>query len=117
VAAVDSRSNASLPRPTVRCITSREAAAYRGIGVTLLDSLGVPVVRFGRRLVYDRMDLDAWLDAYKARQRGTAASNTAIDATTSRNEGDLVADRRISAAYVQALGLNREGARKRSRLR
>jgi hypothetical protein len=52
----------SLPRPLARCLTKEEAADYLGIGVTLLSELNVPSVRLGRRCVYDRVDLDGWLD-------------------------------------------------------
>src|SRR5689334_21695533 len=55
--------------PEVRCLGKEQAAAYLGIGVTLLAELGVPAVKFGRRLVYDRIDLDAWLEEYKRRGR------------------------------------------------
>lgn len=55
--------------PPVRCLTAEQAAAYLGIGVTLLAELQVPSVRFGRRRVYDRVDLDAWLEDYKHRGR------------------------------------------------
>ena len=53
----------SLPLPPVRCLSKEQAAVYLGIGVTLLSQLDVPHVRFGRRCVYDRVDLDAWLEA------------------------------------------------------
>ena len=64
----------TLPRPLARCLTKDEAADYLGIGVTLLTELDVPCVRLGRRCVYDRVDLDAWLDEYK--QRGRAGKET-----------------------------------------
>ena len=51
-----------LPRPVVRCLTKHEAAEYLGIGVTMLEHLRIPGIHFGRRCVYDRVDLDAWLD-------------------------------------------------------
>jgi excisionase family DNA binding protein len=58
-----------LARPMVRCLTKDEAADYLGIGLTLFDELRIPAVRFGRRCLYDRVDLDAWLDEYKQRGR------------------------------------------------
>ena len=60
---------ATLPLPRVRCLTKEQAADYLGIGVTLLSELGVPCVKFGRRSVYDVIDLDAWLSEYKNRGR------------------------------------------------
>ena len=51
-----------LPLPVVRCLSKEQAAVYLGIGVTLLAQLGVPCIRLGRRQVFDRVDLDAWLD-------------------------------------------------------
>ena len=64
----------SLPVPAARCLTKDQAAAYLGIGVTLLASLQVPTIKFGRRCVYDVVDLDAWLEDYK--QRGRAGKET-----------------------------------------
>ena len=58
-----------LSLPAIRCLTKEQAAAYLGIGVTLLAEVGVPFVKFGRRCVYDRVDLDAWLEEYKHRGR------------------------------------------------
>ena len=62
-------SETRLSLPPVRCLTKSEAAAYLGIGVTLFEQQRIPAVRFGRRVVYDRVDLDAWLDEYKHRGR------------------------------------------------
>jgi len=58
-----------LPLPAARCLSKEQAAAYLGIGVTLLAQLDVPSVHFGRRCVYDRVDLDAWLDDHKGERR------------------------------------------------
>ncbi|MDE0312594.1 MAG: hypothetical protein OXI52_10050 [Caldilineaceae bacterium] len=41
-----------------RCLSREQAARYLGIGRTLLRRIGPPPVRLGRRLVYDRVDLD-----------------------------------------------------------
>lgn len=59
----------SLPFPPVRCLSKEQAAIYLGIGVTLLAQLDVPHIRLGRRCVYDRVDLDAWLDETKGERR------------------------------------------------
>src|SRR5713226_8600904 len=58
-----------LSLPAIRCLTKEQAAAYLGIGATLLAELGVPFVKLGRRCVYDKVDLDAWLEEYKRRGR------------------------------------------------
>ena len=63
------KDNLDLPLPTARCLSKEQAADYLGIGVTLLMELSVPHVRFGRRCVFDKVDLDAWLDDYKQRGR------------------------------------------------
>lgn len=63
-----------LPLPAVRCLTKEQAAEYLGIGVTLLTEIGPKPVKFGRRSVFDLIDLDAWLDEYK--QRGRAGKET-----------------------------------------
>ena len=61
--------NDALPLPFPRCLTKEQAARYLGIGLTLFMELGIPCVRFGRRAVYDLVDLDRWLDEYKNRGR------------------------------------------------
>ena len=58
-----------LPLPPVRCLSKDQVAVYLGIGATLLAQLDVPHVRLGRRRVYDRVDLDAWLDEHKGERR------------------------------------------------
>ena len=58
-----------LPLPSTRGLSRNQAAAYLGIGITLLAEQGVPFVQIGRRCIYDRVDLDAWLDEYKHRGR------------------------------------------------
>ena len=64
-----------LPLPPVRCLSKEQAALYLGIGVTLFAQLNVPHVRFGRRCVYDRVDLDAWLDETKGERRRAGKEN------------------------------------------
>ena len=65
----------SLPLPPVRCLSKEQAAIYLGIGVTLLAQLDVLFVRLGRRCVYDRVDLDAWLDDTKGERRRAGKDN------------------------------------------
>jgi hypothetical protein len=52
-----------------RCLSQKEAARYLGIGRTLFARIGPAAIRLGRRRVYDRIDLDRWLDDYKSRGR------------------------------------------------
>ena len=66
---------AGLPLPVARCLSKEQAAAYLGIGLTLLAALAVPHVRFGRRCVYDKLDIDAWLDDYKDERRRAGKDN------------------------------------------
>ena len=63
------RPQEGLPLPAARCLSKEQAATYLGIGLTLLAELSVPHVRFGRRCVYDKLDIDAWLDDYKDERR------------------------------------------------
>jgi hypothetical protein len=100
--------------PAIRCLTKKEAAAYLGIGVTLLAELGVPSIRFGRRLVYDRVDLDAWLEEYKRRGRaGKEVAETWPVKAASTGAGILGTGGstpyyRTAEAYAKALGLKTE---------
>ena len=112
--------SALLETPTVRCLTREEAAAYMGIGVTLLSELGVPALKFGRRLVYDRIDLDAWLDEYKRRGRAgkDGESNWPVtkDSTAEpiRGSGGSMLCSRTADEYARALGLKPDRKQKRS---
>lgn len=52
----------TLPLPFRRGLSREQAADYLGIGVTLLSELDIPCIKLGRRCIYDRVDLDGWLD-------------------------------------------------------
>jgi hypothetical protein len=99
----------ALPLPAVRCLSKEQAANYLGIGVTLLTELGVPFTKLGRRCVYDKVDLDEWLDDYK--QRGRAGKETLwhvkpeSTADQTLDTGGLVVRSRTAKEYAKALGL------------
>ena len=99
----------SLPR--IRCLSKAEAAAYLGIGVTLLESLDVPFVKFGRRLVYDVFDLDRWLEEHKRRGRAgkEAFQKWPVKPESTGAEtpgtGGSTLYYRTADAYAKALGL------------
>ena len=97
--------------PFVRCLTRAQAAAYLGIGVTLLAELDVPAIKFGRRCVYDRIDLDSWLEEHKRRGRAGKESRTkwpvkedSIGAGIPGTGGSKLYYR-TADAYSKALGL------------
>jgi len=95
--------------PAARCLAKEQAAAYLGIGVTLLAELQVPSVRFGRRIVYDVVDLDAWLEEYKRRGRARKecswpVSPDSIGGGTLVSGGSML-HYQTANAYEQALGL------------
>src|SRR3546814_8487549 len=46
-----------------RLLRRQDAAAYLGIGVSMLDEHGPSPKRLGRRVLYDIRDLDRWADA------------------------------------------------------
>ena len=99
----------------VRCLSKEQAAAYLGIGVTLLEGLGVPVVKFGRRCVYDRVDLDAWLEEYKRRGRARRETLWPVKADSiggeTRATGGSMLHYRTASVYAKALGLKTEKKR------
>ena len=106
-----------LPLPACRCLSKEMAAAYLGIGVTLLAELRVPAIKLGRRLVYDKLDLDAWLDEYK--QRGRAGKENILWPKKPESTGDLIQGTgglqlpyRMELEYAQALGLKAEKRQK-----
>jgi len=101
-----------LPLPAVRCLSKEQAAEYLGIGVTLLSELDVPFLKMGRRCVYDKVDLDEWLNEYK--QRGRAGKETLWpvkpESTGDRTLGTGGSMQRSQTAreYAKALGLKTE---------
>lgn len=100
---------AGLPLPAVRCLSKEQAAEYLGIGVTLLTELGVPSTKLGRRCIYDKVDLDEWLNEYK--QRGRAGKETIWpvkpESTGDRTlgTGGLIQRSQTAKDYAKALGL------------
>jgi hypothetical protein len=98
-----------LPLPAVRCLSKQQAAEYLGIGVTLFEELDVPVTKFGRRSVYDKVDLDEWLNEYK--QRGRAGKETLWpvkpESTGGRTlgTGGLTQRSQTARDYAKVLGL------------
>jgi hypothetical protein len=107
-----------LPLPRVRCLTKEQAAEYLGIGVTLLAELQVPVVKLGRRCVYDLVDLDAWLTEYK--RRGRAGKETLWPVRRESTGGRTLASGGsmlyypTASAYAKALKPESEKKRKPS---
>lgn len=108
--------DALLQRPLARCLTKEEAADYLGIGVTLFSELHVPSVKFGRRCVYDRVDLDAWLDEYKRRGRAGKDALWPVkpESTGARDRasGGSMWSCRTASEYEEALRL-RTGKRRK----
>lgn len=102
-----------LPLPPVRCLSKEQAAVYLGIGVTLLAQLDVPCIRFGRRCVFDRIDLDAWLDEHKGERRRAGKEALWPDLKDStgdriRPAGGSMQRSPTASAYAKALGLKAE---------
>jgi 3'-phosphoadenosine 5'-phosphosulfate (PAPS) 3'-phosphatase len=102
-----------LPLPAIRCLSKSEAATYLGIGLTLFNTLDIPAIKFGRRSVYDVVDLDAWLMDYK--QRGRARKDelwlnnkTAYIVDPIQGTGGLMQHSQTAKEYAKVLGLNKE---------
>ena len=98
-----------LPLPAKRGLSKEQAADYLGIGVTLLTELDVPCLKLGRRTVYDKVDLDTWLEDTK--QRGRAGKETLWPTKEVSIEGrilgcgGLMQPSQTASAYAKALGL------------
>lgn len=45
-----------------RLLSAEDAAEYLGIGVTMLRGLGIKTKPVDRRVMWDRLDLDRWVD-------------------------------------------------------
>jgi hypothetical protein len=110
----------NLPLPCRRCLSKDEAASYLGIGATLLTELDIPVVKFGRRLVYDLVDLDLWLEEYKHSERGRVGkdlicTNPKKESTVDliRATGGLMQHSQTAKEYAKVLGLKTDKKPKR----
>jgi hypothetical protein len=107
-----------LPLPAARCLTAEQAATYLAIGVTLLAELDVPCVKLGRRRVYDKVDLDGWLDEHKRRGRARKETEWPEKADSTggaiRASGGSTWYYPAADAYASALGLHTEPRRKPS---
>jgi hypothetical protein len=109
-----------LPLPAARCLNKEQAADYLGIGVTLLSELGVPFIKLGRRCLYDKLDLDLWLDEYKTREQGRARKEKDLWPMKPESTGDpihvvggLASPFRTASEYAKVLGLKTEKRPKR----
>jgi hypothetical protein len=95
-----------------------QAADYLGIGVTLLSELDIPFIKLGRRCIYDRVDLDGWLDNTK--ERGRARKETLWPSKAestggpTHGTGGYAPPFQTAGAYAKALGLKSSKKRKRS---
>lgn len=110
----------ALPLPAARCLNKEQAGEYLGIGVTLLTELGVPFIKLGRRCLYDKLDLDVWLDEYKSREQGRAGKEKTLwpvkqESTNARIRvtGGLLQPSRTAGDYAKVLGLKTERKLKR----
>lgn len=110
--------NECLPLPRIRCLSKEDASRYLGIGLTLLAKLGVPSIKLGRRLVYDVVDLDAWLEEYK--RCGRARKETLWPVKPASTGGKIPASGgsmlcyQTANAYEKALGLKTDRKPKHS---
>ena len=77
-----------------------------------MSELDIPAVKFGRRLVYDKVDLDLWLEEYK--QRGRAGKENLwlvkpeYTADLTLGAGGLMQHSRTAREYEKVLGLKTE---------
>ena len=52
-------------------LSRKDAAGYIGIGVALLDRSGVPFIRIGKRILYQKDRIDEWLLNQKGSNKKT----------------------------------------------
>ena len=98
----------ALPLPMRRCLNKEQAADYLAIGVTLLLQIGPRPIKFGRRSVWDLVDLDAWLDQYKGRGRaGKEVVQWPVQeestAGVTPDIGGSISSYRMASEYAEAL--------------
>ena len=103
------RETGALTAPTIRGLNESQAAAYVGLGVTLFRDIGPPPIKMRHRNIWDRLDLDAWLDDYKLRGRAKEENlwpeeDDAIGVKT-HPTGVSTLSCQSDVAYARALGL------------
>ncbi len=63
------RSKPAIPNPAARLLTVNESATYLGCAVWFVRTLAwnrvVPYLKLGKRIVFDRADLDAFVEKQK----------------------------------------------------
>ena len=93
-----------------RYLTKREAAAYIRCSLRFLDGMGLPFIRKGRCKVYDRIDLDAYMQEDKCRGRAWKEIlwpvNVDSTAARIRGTGGSASSSQTDAAYAKALGVS-----------
>ena len=97
------------PLPAVRCLNEQQAASYLGLGRTLFREIGPPPLKIRSRNLWDRIDLDAWLDDHKRRGRAKEENlwpekEDSISARTHLTGGST-SSFPMDDAYAEALGL------------
>jgi hypothetical protein len=98
--------------PPVRCLNESQAAAYLGLGITLFREIGPPPIKVRKRNIWDRLDLDTWLDEYKARGRAKEEKlwpekEDSISARTPPTGGST-SSCQTDAEYAKVLGFETE---------
>jgi len=95
---------------SARYLTRLEAAKYIRCSPRFLDGMTLPFIRKGRCKVYDRIDLDAYMQ--DDRHRGRAWKENLwpvnVDSTAARirGTGGSASSSRTDAAYAKALGVS-----------
>jgi hypothetical protein len=95
---------------TANYLTRTEASAYIRCSPRFLDGLALPFIRKGRCKVYDRVDLDAYMqdDRHRGRAWKEILWPVNVDSTAARirGTGGSTSFSRTDAAYAKALGVS-----------
>jgi hypothetical protein len=98
------------PPTSARYHTRTEAAAYIRCSPRFLDGLCLPFIRKGRCKVYDRIDLDAYMqdDRHRGRAWKEILWPVNVDSTAAkiRGTGGSTSFSRTDDAYAKALGVS-----------
>ena len=101
------RNHDNRPPAPRRCLNTKEAAAYLGIGITLLKRIGPASIKLGHRRVYDILDLDRWLDEYKQRGRAEKEDIWPVNEDSTKERTRLIdgsmSSSPTAAEYAKAL--------------
>jgi len=87
-----------------RLLNVRDAAKFLGIGVQTLyqKRTDIPRIRIGRRILFDRQDLEGYIDSHRVVRQGNGNPETVTPSTISDSKTTFCVNALISGEPLSA---------------